>query len=73
MSNVNNTEEKNFKEKTISYFKGVKSEWSKITWPQKPQIVAETVIVLVVVTLLTTLVYLIDIGFKGLFQFLKLT
>ena len=56
-----------------SYFKGVKSEWGKITWPQKQQIVAETVVVLVIVTILTAIVYLIDIGFKGLFQFLKLS
>ena len=72
MSNENSNQQ-NLKDRTITYFKGVKSEWGKITWPQKQQIVAETVVVLVIVTFLTAVVYLIDIGFKGLFQFLKLS
>ena len=72
MSNEKSNQQ-NLKDRTITYFKGVKSEWGKITWPQKQQIVAETVVVLVIVTFLTAVVYLIDIGFKGLFQFLKLS
>ena len=72
MSNANNNQQ-NLKDRTLAYFKGVKSEWGKITWPQKQQVVAETIVVLVIVTILTALVYLIDIGFKGLFQFLKLS
>lgn len=72
MSNAN-TNQQNIKDKTTTYFKGVKSEWGKITWPQKQQVVAETIVVLVIVTFLTAVVYLIDIGFKGLFQFLKLS
>ena len=72
MSNENSNQQ-NLKDKAVTYFKGVKSEWGKITWPQKQQIVAETVVVLVIVTILTAIVYLIDIGFKGLFQFLKLS
>ena len=72
MSNENSNQQ-NLKDKTVTYFKGVRSEWGKITWPQKQQIVAQTVVVLVIVTFLTAVVYLIDIGFKGLFQFLKLS
>ena len=72
MSNEKSNQQ-NLKDRTITYFKGVKSEWGKITWPQKQQIVAETVVVLVIVTFLTAVVYLIDIGFKELFQFLKLS
>ena len=72
MSNEKSNQQ-NLKDRTITYFKGVKSEWGKITWPQKQQIVAETVVVLVIVTILTAIVYLIDIGFRGLFQFLKLS
>ena len=56
-----------------SYLKGVKSEWSKITWPIRQQIVAETIVVLIVVAFITTVVYIVDILFKGLFQFLHLT
>ena len=72
MSNANSNQQ-NLKDRTITYFKGVKSEWGKITWPQKQQVVAQTIVVLVIVTFLTAVVYLIDIGFKGLFQFLKLS
>ena len=55
-----------------AYFKGVKSEWGKITWPMRQQVVAETIIVLIVVAFITSVVYLIDIGFRGLFKFLHL-
>ena len=55
-----------------SYFKGVKSEWGKITWPLRQQVVVETMVVLVVVAFITSVVYLIDIGFKGLFKFMHL-
>ena len=60
-------------ENSKAYFKGVKSEWGKITWPQRQQVWAETIVVLVVVTFFTVLVYLIDIGFKWLFHFFKLS
>ncbi len=55
-----------------SYFKGVKSEWGKITWPTRQQVVAETIVVLIVVAFITSVVYIIDIGFKALFKFLHL-
>ena len=55
-----------------TYFKGVKSEWGKITWPTKQQVVAETIVVLMVVAFITGVVYIIDIGFKGLFKILHL-
>ena len=56
-----------------TYLKGVKSEWGKITWPIRQQVVAETIIVLIVVTIITTAVYIIDLSFKGFFKFLHLT
>lgn len=66
------TQEKtSFKEGLINYFKGVKSEWGKITWPEKNQIVAETGIVVFVVSVFTIAVYLLDIIFKGLLGLIK--
>ena len=53
---------------TKTYFKGVKSEWGKITWPLRQQVFMETIIVLIVVAVITAFVYLVDIGFKGLFK-----
>jgi len=52
------------------YFKGVKAEWYKITWPQKNQIVVQTITTVAVVFFFTTIVYLLDIIFKGLFSFI---
>ena len=52
------------------YFKGVKSEWGKITWPMKQQVWVETCVVIFVVTVITTFVYLVDIMFKWVFKFL---
>ena len=61
----------NFKEKMITYFKGVKAEWSKVSWPTRKQIGVETVIVLVVVTFFTLVVYFMDIIFKALLGLIK--
>lgn len=54
------------KEGLANYFKGVKSEWGKITWPERRQVMVESFIVLGVVFFFTVLVYTMDIIFKGL-------
>ena len=41
-------ENQNFKKNIVTYFKGVKAEWSKVSWPTRKQVGVETVIVLVV-------------------------
>jgi preprotein translocase subunit SecE len=56
------------KEGMVKYFKGVKTEWRKITWPERSQVFAETLVVLGVVFFFTVLVYVMDILFKGLFS-----
>lgn len=52
------------------YFRGVKAEWYKITWPDKNQVIMQTIVTLGVVFFFTTIVYLMDIMFKGLFSFI---
>ena len=64
-------ESKNFTEKMVTYFKGVKAEWSKVSWPTRKQIGAETVIVLIVVVFFTLVVYFMDIIFKALLGLIK--
>ncbi len=59
-------------EKFITYFKGVKSEWGKITWPERKQVIVQTVIVLVIVIAFTIYTYGLDILFKGILHGLKL-
>lgn len=46
------------------YFRGVRAEWGKITWPEKNQVVMETIFVIVIVSAFTMAVYLIDILYK---------
>jgi preprotein translocase subunit SecE len=49
----------------MAYLKSVKLEWAKITWPERKQVIAETLAVVVIVFLFTVSVYLIDIIFKA--------
>ncbi len=54
-----------------TYFRGVKTEWGKISWPERRQVITETVFVIVIVFVFTVSIYLMDIIFKGLFGLLK--
>ena len=60
-------------EKIKTYFKGVKSEWGKITWPEKKQVIAQTIIVIIIVTIFTCYTYSLDIIFKAALKGLGLT
>ena len=64
MSGTKKKEKKNiqvgFMDSAKSYFKGVKSEWGKITWPERRQVVFETILVLIVVIFFTVVVYSLD-------------
>ena len=54
-----------------TYFRGVRTEWGKISWPEKRQVVAETVFVIAIVFVFTVAVYLMDIIFKALLGLIK--
>lgn len=47
-----------------TYFKGVRAEWGKITWPERRQVLAETLFVVVIIFVFTVAVYLMDVIFK---------
>lgn len=53
------------------YFRGVRAEWGKITWPERRQIVTETIFVIVIVAVFTIAIYALDIGFKFLLGFIQ--
>ena len=55
----------NTKNAIITYFKGVRSEWGKITWPEKNQVVVETFFVVAIVFVFTVFIYLVDIIFNA--------
>ena len=54
-----------------TYFRGVRAEWGKISWPEKRQVVAETFFVIAIVFVFTVAVYLMDIIFKGILGLIK--
>lgn len=54
-----------------TYFRGVRSEWGKINWPEQRQVITETVFVVAIVFVFTVAVYLMDIIFKAALSFLK--
>lgn len=43
-----------------TYLKGVRAEWGKITWPERQQVFAETLFVVVIVVVFTVTVYVMD-------------
>ncbi len=60
-------------QKIVEYFKGIKSEWGKITWPERKQVVAQTIIVLVIVIAFTIYTYGLDLLLQGVIKALKLS
>ncbi len=54
------------KKNITSYFKGVRTEWGKITWPEKNQVVVETFFVVAIVFVFTVFIYFVDIIFNAL-------
>ena len=49
----------NIKRNLITYFKGVRTEWGKITWPEKNQVVVETFLVIAIVFIFTVFIYFV--------------
>ena len=54
-----------------TYFKGVRAEWAKVSWPERKQVVTETIFVIIIVFVFTVAIYLMDIIFKGLLGLIK--
>lgn len=53
-----------------TYFKGVKAEWGKVSWPERRQVTVETISVILIVFVFTVAIYLMDLIFKGLLSFI---
>jgi preprotein translocase subunit SecE len=43
-----------------AYLAGLRTEWGKITWPSKAQVWAQTIVVLVMVSMMTLILFIID-------------
>ena len=53
-----------------TYFKGVRTEWGKITWPERQQVVVETIFVVAIVFVFTIFIYGVDKIFEWLLGFI---
>ena len=63
---MNNDKLETVKSSIVTYFKGVRTEWGKITWPEKHQVVVETFFVVAIVFIFTVFIYVVDIIFNAL-------
>ena len=63
-----NTEEK--KAKKPPFLKGVKTEYKKISWPEKKSLTRQTVAVVVITTILSVLIAVLDWVIKYGVEFL---
>ena len=62
-------EEKQNKPKR-NFFKGIRSEFKKITWPTKNDVVKQTVVVTVITVIVAVLIAFIDLGVQFGINFL---
>ena len=58
------------KNKVVTYFKGVRSEWGKVIWPERPQIIADFAGVIIICGFFSLLIYVLDIGFDWILGFI---
>ena len=56
------------KDAIATYFRGVRTEWGKVTWPEKNQVVVETFFVVAIVFVFTVFIYFVDIIFNAVFS-----
>ena len=62
MADIKKTDEKPAVKK--SFFKGVKSEWHKITWPTKETLFKETTAVIIISVILGAVIALLDAAIR---------
>ena len=60
--------EKTFIDKGLQFLREVKVELKKVTWPSRKQTMGSTVVVLVIVTIISLFLGLVDAGLSGLIQ-----
>jgi preprotein translocase subunit SecE len=60
--------EKNIFDKSIQFLREVKVELKKVTWPSKKQTIGSTAVVLVIVTIISLFLGIVDFGLSGLIR-----
>lgn len=60
--------EKNFIDKAVQFLREVKVELKKVTWPSRKQTMGSTVVVIILVTIISLFLGLVDAGLGGLIR-----
>ena len=60
--------EKNVIDKSIQFLREVKVELKKVTWPSRKQTMGSTVVVLVIVSIISIFLGVVDAGLSGLIR-----
>jgi preprotein translocase subunit SecE len=60
--------EKTFIDKGVQFLREVKVELKKVTWPSRKQTMGSTVVVLVIVTIISLFLGVVDAGLSGLIR-----
>jgi len=60
--------EKTFIDKGLQFLREVKVELKKVTWPSRKQTMGSTVVVLVIVTIISLFLGIVDAGLSGLIR-----
>ncbi|WIV13138.1 preprotein translocase subunit SecE [Proteiniborus sp. MB09-C3] len=53
-----------------NYFKGVRAELKKVSWPSRKELINYTIVVLVICTIISLAVWLIDSGLHQILKFI---
>jgi preprotein translocase subunit SecE len=65
---VAETNKKNFSQSTVKFFKEVKSELKKVTWPSRKTLISYTVVVLVTCFIIGVILGVADFGFSTIYK-----
>ena len=57
----------------VTYLKGVRSEWGKVTWPERQQVVVETIFVVAIVFVFTLFIFGVDKLIDFILSFMKVS
>ncbi len=68
ISNNANTPAKTKKAGIVKFFKETKAELKKVSWPNKQQLLHNTLIIVVFIAIATVILSVLDIGFSQAFS-----
>jgi preprotein translocase subunit SecE len=68
VSKPTSVKEKTFIDKGFQFLREVKVELKKVTWPSRKQTMGSTVVVLVIVTIISLFLGIVDAGLAGLIR-----